>query len=111
MKKIFILLFVSILSYSVNAQSKSEDAVKQQTDKMTEVIKLTEAEKSQVYKILLEKELKIVALRKEYKTDPETKKVEIKKLHPVYNKQMKAILGKERMSTYNAYKKGQKKKK
>ena len=73
MKKTFILLFTLILTYSVSAQSKAENFIKQRTEELTEVLKLTKTEKSQVYEILLEKELKTTALRKEYKSNPETR--------------------------------------
>jgi len=110
MKKTFILLFVIFISYTSFAQSKVANAVKQRTEKLTEVLQLTDAEKTQVYSILLEKETKTVALRKEYKSDPATKKAKIKQINPLYNRQLKNVIGKERMATYNAYKKSKRKK-
>ncbi|PCH99505.1 MAG: hypothetical protein COB81_10995 [Flavobacteriaceae bacterium] len=111
MKKTVILLVALILTYAVNAQSKVENIVKQRTEELTEVLQLTKTEKSQVFKILLEKELKTAALRTEYKSDPDTKKAAIKKINPIYNRQIKDAIGKERMATYNEYKKSKRKKK
>jgi len=110
MKKLFILFVGLILTYSVNAQSKTENVVKQRTEELTKVLQLTETEKNQLYDILLEKELKIVAIRKEYKSDPAARKAEIKKINPVYNRKIKDIIGKERMAKYNVYKKSKRKK-
>ena len=110
MKKIFMLFVGLFLTYSVSAQSKVANVVKQRTEELTEVLQLTESEKTQVHSILLEKELKTAALRKEYKSDPATKKAKIKEINPIYNRQLKNVIGKERMTKYNAYKKSKRKK-
>jgi len=109
MKNIFILLFGVLLIHTTSAQSKVETSVRQHTEEMTQVLQLTAAEKTQVYDILLEKELKTVTLRKKYKSDPDTKKAAIKKINPLYNRQLKNVIGKERMVRYNAHKKSKRK--
>ena len=80
MKKAYLLLFGFILSYSVNAQSKVEDSVKKDTEKLTEILQLTKTENIQVYDILLEKENEFNVLRKKYKDDKYTLRAEIQKL-------------------------------
>jgi len=110
MKNLFILLFLVVTTYTTSAQSKEEIYVKKTTDELEEVLKLSKKEKSKVYDILLEREFKVSAIKKEYKSDPETRSAEMKKINPAYNRQIKDIIGKERMATYNEYKKAQRKK-
>ena len=111
MKNAFILLFVLTISFSSTAQSKEESFVKNTTDELESILKLSKKEKSNVYDILLEKELKVSVIKKEHKSNPETRKAEIKKINPIYNRQIKDIIGKEKMALYNDYKKSKRKNK
>jgi len=111
MKNLFILLFIVVTTYTTTAQSKEENLIKQQIEELTEVLQLTETEKSNIYDILLERELKVSAIKTGYKSDPEARSAEMKKINPVYNRKIKDIIGKERMAIYNEYKKEQRKKK
>ena len=103
MKKVYLLFFGFILTYSINAQSKAENFAKENTEKLTEVLQLTKTENVQVYDILLERENKFTVLRKKYKDDKNTLRAEIEKLHPIYNRKLKDILGKERIKKYHNY--------
>ena len=79
---------------------------------MTEVLALNEIEKEGLYTIFLEKEIKMTALRNEYKKtrDKEAFRVEIKKINPVYNQKIRGVIKKEKMLNYFEYLKAKRKK-
>ena len=68
MKKIYLLLLGFVLSSALNAQSKAEIFAKENTEKLSEILEFTEAEYTQVYDILVEKETEFNVLRKSIKT-------------------------------------------
>ena len=103
MKKIYLLLFGVLLTSALNAQSKVETFAKENTENLSEILEFTEAEYTQVYEILVEKETEFNVLRKKYKDDKHTIKAEIEKLNPIYNRKLKDILGQERMIKYHDY--------
>ena len=69
MKKLFLLLFVFIITGSINAQTKAEIFAKENTEKLSDILGLTETENVQVYDILVEKETEFNLLRNKYKGD------------------------------------------
>ena len=103
MKKLFLLLFGFIITGSINAQTKAEIFAKENTEKLSDILGLTETENVQVYDILVEKETEFNLLRNKYKDDKDTLRAEIEKLNPIYNRRLKDILGKERMKKYHDY--------
>ena len=103
MKKLFLLLFVFIITGSINAQTKAEIFAKENTEKLSDILGLTETENVQVYDILVEKETEFNVLRKKYKDDKDKLKAEIQKLNPIYNRRLKDFLGQERMIKYHDY--------
>ena len=103
MKKIYTLLIGFFLASTLNAQSKAEIFAKENTEKLSEILEFTEAEYTQVYDILVEKETEFNILRKKYKDDKDILKAEIQKLNPIYNRRLKDILGQERMIKYHDY--------
>ena len=103
MNKIYTLLIIIFVASTLNAQSKAEIFAKENTEKLSEILEFTEAEYTQVYDILVEKETEFNVLRKKYKDDKETLKAEIQKLNPIYNRRLKDILGQERMIKYHDY--------
>lgn len=103
MKKVFLLFLGLIITSPINAQSKAEIFAKENTEKLSEILEFTEAEYTQVYEILVEKETEFNVLRKKYKGDKDTIKAETEKLNPVYNRRLKDILGQERMIKYHNY--------
>ena len=103
MNKIYTLLIIFFVASTLNAQSKAEIFAKENTEKLSEILKFTEAEYTQVYDILVEKETEFNVLRKKYKDDKDTLKAEIQKLNPIYNRRLKDILGQERMIKYHDY--------
>ena len=103
MKHLVTAFLILCFAFSMSAQSKIDEKVQERTDELELVLALNKKEKKKVHAILLEKEQKIVALRKTHKGDKETLKAEIKKLHPAYNGKLRAVLGKERMQQFIAY--------
>ena len=103
MTKVFLVFLGLIIASPINAQSKAEIFAKENTEKLSEILEFTEAEYTQVYDILVEKETEFNVLRKKYKDDKGTLKAEIQKLNPIYNRRLKDILGQERMIKYHDY--------
>ena len=103
MNKIYTLLIIFFVASTLNAQSKAEIFAKENTEKLSEILEFTEAEYTQVYDILVEKETEFNVLRKKYKDDKDILKEEIQKLNPIYNRRLKYILGQERMIKYHDY--------
>ena len=103
MKKVFLLFLGFFITSPLNAQSKAEIFAKENTEKLSEILKFTEAEYTQVYDILVEKETEFNDLRKKYKDDKDKLKAEIQKLNPIYNRRLKDFLGQERMIKYHDY--------
>ena len=103
MKKVFLLFLGIIITNPVNAQSKAEIFAKENTEKLSEILEFTEAEYTQVYDILVEKETEFNVLRKKYKNYKDTLNTEIQRLNPIYNRRLKDFLGQERMIKYHDY--------
>ena len=103
MKKLFLLLFGFIITGPINAQTKAEIFAKENTEKLSEILEFTEAEYTQVYDILVEKETEFNVLRKKYKNDKDTLNTEIQRLNPIYNRRLKVILGQDGMIKYHDY--------
>lgn len=64
MNKIYTLLIIFFVASTLNAQSKAEIFAKKNTEKLSEILEFTEAEYTQVYDILVEKETEFNVLRK-----------------------------------------------
>ena len=103
MKKVFLLFLGFIITNPVNAQSKAEIFAKENTEKLSEILEFTEAEYTQVYDILVEKETEFNVLRKKYKNYKDTLNTEIQRLNPIYNRRLKDILGQDKMIKYHDY--------
>ena len=78
MKKLFLLFVGIIITSPINAQSKAEIFAKENTEKLSDILGLTEAEYIQVYDILVEKETEFNVLRKKYKDDKDILKKKFK---------------------------------
>ena len=103
MKKLFLLFVGIIITAPINAQTKAEIFAKENTEKLSEVLGLTETENVQVYDILVEKETEFNLLRNKYKGDKDTLRLEIEKLNPIYNKMVKDVIGQGKMIKYHDY--------
>jgi predicted subunit of tRNA(5-methylaminomethyl-2-thiouridylate) methyltransferase len=111
MKHLITAILVLLLTFSASAQSKEAKKVQELIDDLEQVLSLNKREKEKVYNILLEKKLKVSALKKVHKNDRETSKAEVKKLHTIYDEKLKQVLGKERMKDMFAFFKSIKQKK
>ena len=67
MKKVYLLLFVFLLTCSVNAQSKAEIFAKENTEKLSEILQFTETEIPRFITFLLKKKLNSTSLEKNTK--------------------------------------------
>ena len=103
MKKVILLFIGFIITNNINAQPRAEVYAKENTEKLSEILEFTEAEYTQVYDILVEKETEFNVLRKKYKDYKDKLNSEIQKLNPIYNRRLKDILGQERMIKYHDY--------
>jgi len=110
MSKISTLLLSALLfsSASVFAFSTADKAVsnaKKKTADFVHVVQLNANEEAQVYKVLLAKEKNALAAKEEHKGDKKAFKAATKPLNKKYNRQIKDIIGKDRMKEMNEYNK------
>lgn len=91
---ITMMLFVSI---EANAQNNSEKKAKKIALEMTKVLNLSKKESKAVYKIHFNKFNESAAIKKQFASEPEVKKQNLKKLgNSVYNLMKNALGGKEK---------------
>ncbi len=112
MSKISILLLTILLIFSngIFAISVADKAVRIAKDKAADfvkIVKLNENEASTIYKILLEKEQSAVLARQDYKGDKKGFKAVVKPLNIKYNRQIKDVIGKDKMKKMNQFYKAQ----
>jgi len=102
---VLLTLFI-IFSSSLSAMSLADKAssyAKSKTAEFVKVVHLTSDEEAQVYKILLVKEQNNLTARAEYKDDKQGFKAATKPLNKKYNRQIKDIIGKDKMKKMNQY--------
>ncbi|WOH39492.1 hypothetical protein RI844_09755 [Thalassotalea fonticola] len=100
-----VLLFIST---SVFAAETADKAAQKQTADYVQVVNLNKDEEAKVYQVLLEKEQQYSAAKKEHKGDKQALKAATKPLNKKYNRQIKDIIGADKMKKMNEYKKAQK---
>ena len=110
MKKFGLLLFVLGITLTTNAQKKYEDVAKATIEEVKTVISITDAQAKQLYKIELQKEIDIAAIKKENKGDKKTIQAEMKVVKSASYQASKKIIGKKKMDKLSAYKKAQRNK-
>ena len=108
MSKITTLLLITLLSISTSVFSfsmtdKAVTSAKNKTADFVQVVQLNADEQTQVYKILLAKEQNTLAARQKFKGDKKGFKAATKPLNKQYNRQIKDIIGKDRMKAMNQY--------
>ena len=101
-KLITLLLFIT--SFSMNAQQAVEKNAQKIADEVTEVLSLNKEESDAVYQIQLNRFKENVNIKKEFKDDPEARKAAMKKNGDNTSKQMKQLLGNERMKLWLEHK-------
>jgi len=97
------LLFVSTSVFAISTSDKAVNNAKKKTADFVQVVELNADEEAQVYKILLAKEQNTLAARAEHKEDKQAFKAAIKPFNKKANRQVKDIIGKDRMKTMNFY--------
>jgi len=103
MKHLLTVVLVLLITFTASAQSKAAQKAQDRTDEIAQVLSLDNTEKEKVYVILLEKETAVSVLRKKHKDDKDALRSEIKKLNPLYNRQLKDFLGGEKMKAMHAH--------
>jgi len=102
------LLFVSTSVFAFSVSDKAEGNAKKKIDDFIQVVELNTSEKALVYKILLAKEQNTLVARKEHKGDKEAFKSATKPFNRKANRQIKDIIGKDKMKKMNQFYKAQK---
>lgn len=102
------LLFISTSVFATSASDKAVKVAEKKIADFVQVVKLNGNEQAQVYKILLAKEQNTLAAKTEHKGDKEAYKSATKPFNIKSNRQIKDIIGKDRMKTMNRYYKEQK---
>jgi len=97
------LLFISTSVFAVSASDKAVNNAKKKAADFVQVVDLNANEEAQVYKILLAKEQNTLAAKKEHKDDKQAFKSATKPFNKKANRQIKDIIGKERMKKMNKY--------
>ncbi|WP_435274131.1 hypothetical protein ACMAZF_12400 [Psychrobium sp. nBUS_13] len=113
MSKILTLLLAALLIISGNAWGfpsldKATQNAKTKTTEFVKTIGLTPAQESAVYKILLAKEQKNVALKQIHKGNKKSFKIAIKPFNKQFNRRIKDLIGKDNMTLMNQYFKAKK---
>ena len=104
MKKILLLLFLTVFSSNVIAQGNFAKKASKITNEMTEVLSLSGEEKAKVYQIQLKRFQEVESIREKYKDDTETRKSELKKVFNKLYGKLSEALGKNKMQQWGDYK-------
>ncbi len=101
------LLFVSTSVFAISASEKVVKIAKSKTADFVQVVELNADEEAQVYKVLLAKEQNTLAARTEHKGDKQSFKDATKPFNKKINRQIKDIIGKDKMKKMNQFYKAQ----
>ena len=104
MKKILLLLFLTVFSSNVIAQDNFAKKASKITNEMSEVLSLSLEEKAKVYQIQLKRFQDVESIREKYKDDAETRKSELKKVFNKLYGKLSEALGKNKMQQWGNYK-------
>jgi hypothetical protein len=102
MKKIIVLLLLLIVS--VTQAQKNQKAVAL-AEKLSKVMEFDEDQSAKLLELILDRNNKKRALRKEYADDKDTFKVKAKEVEKAYNKDLRVLAGKEKFKLLIAYRK------
>ncbi len=104
MKKILLLLLLTVFSSNVIAQDNFAKKASKITNEMSEVLSLSLEEKAKVYQIQLKRFQDVESIREKYKDDAETRKSELKKVFNKLYGKLSEALGKNKMQQWGNYK-------
>jgi len=102
-----ILLLISTSVFAMTTQEREVKVAKKNTAAFIKAASLTKDEQVEVYQILLQKEQQYTLAKNEYKGNKVAFKSAIKPINRTTNRQIKDIIGAERMNKVNDYKKAQ----
>ena len=102
MKKIIVLLL--LLTVSVAQAQKNQKAL-ELTEKLSKVMEFDKDQSAKLLELILHRNNKKKALRKEYADDKDTFKVKAKEVEKAYNKDLRVLAGKEKFKLLIAYRK------
>ena len=102
MKKIIVILL--LLTVSVAQAQKNQKAVAL-ADKLSNVMEFDEDQSTLLLELILDRNNKKRALRKEYADDKDTFKVKAKEVEKAYNKNLRVLAGIEKFKLLIAYRK------
>tara|TARA_B100001057_G_C22858839_1_gene953685 strand:+ start:3840 stop:4175 length:336 start_codon:yes stop_codon:yes gene_type:complete len=105
MKNLYILFFSLFFSISVFSQDGLQEKAKKISNEMTMVLSLDEQTSEKIFHIQLKRFIDAQKIRNLYKSDKEMRKVELKKMQNRLWGKLKAVLGKEKMKSWNLHKK------
>lgn len=97
------LLFISTSVFAISTSEKAVKIAKNKTAEFVQVVELTADEEEQIYNILLAKEQNTLAAREEHKGDKQAFKAATKPFNKKANRQVKDIIGKDRMKKMNQF--------
>jgi len=104
MKKIILLLFLTVFSSNVIAQDNFAKKASKITNEMTKVLSLSGEEKAKVYQIQFKRFQDVESIHKKHKDDAETRKSELKKVFNKLYGKLSEALGKNKMQQWGDYK-------
>lgn len=109
--KIITVLFITLLSFSVNAQDKLNEKAIEQVKEFNAKLgdeKLSPSQETKLTELYVEKQKAIKAVKKEV-TDEEEQKIKVKELHKFYSKKISdEILNEKQKAALKEYNKNKK---
>ena len=105
MRKLYILFFSLILSLSVYSQDGLQERAKKISNEMTMVLSLDEQTSEKIYHIQLKRFIDAQRIRKVHENDKKQMRAELRKLQDRLWGRLNAVLGEEKMKSWNAHKK------
>lgn len=104
MKKLLVIIL--LLTVTITQAQKNKKAV-ELANKLTKVMELSKEDNAKILELILTRNKSKAKLRKEFGADKEGFRVEAKKVEKQYNKDLKALVGKEKWSLLVMYRKEQ----
>tara|TARA_B100000900_G_scaffold414206_1_gene440220 strand:+ start:3939 stop:4262 length:324 start_codon:yes stop_codon:yes gene_type:complete len=105
MRKLYILFFSLILSLSVYSQDGLQERAKKISNEMTMVLSLDEQTSEKIYHIQLKRFIDAQRIRKVHENDKKQMRAELRKLQDRLWGRLNAVLGEDKMKSWNAHKK------
>jgi hypothetical protein len=105
MNKLLILFFSLTFSLSVFSQDKLQEKAKKISVEMTTVLSLDEETSEKIYYIQLKRFTDAQKIRKIHKENKEQMNVELKKMQGKLWHNLKGVVGKDNMKSWQTYKK------